>query len=352
LDPVFRQTLARHGAVFNLEDAIDRFGDAEAELRAAFDSCVLAERSDLTRLVGNGPDLLPLLNRLSTGAVADLDEGEGRPTVLTTPKGRIVDRLFVHRVDRRKVLLVGGRDCGERVLSHIARYTFAERTELSDATAETVQFVLIGPASERALSAVVADPPAAHHVLSASLAGQSVHILGQDGFAGSGYSIVAESAAAGVVWDALVEALGHERGVPAGRHALESYRLLRGIPTSGHELTEEHNPLEAGLEDAVSFDKGCYVGQEVVARLNTYEKVSRLIVGLEFPGDAGLPETGTPLLLDGRTVGALTSAIVPPGSDRAIALAYVKRKEMQAGISVELGAGGPSATLVELPFER
>jgi folate-binding protein YgfZ len=350
LDPVFRQKLAQDGAVFGAEGVLERFRDAEAELRAAFQTCALADRSELARLVGTGPDLLPLLNRLSTGAVSGLEPGEGKPTVLTTAKGRIVDRLFVHRLDGLRVLLCGGSNCAESIMAHLTRYTFAERTELTDVSPKTFQFVLIGPSTAGVLRAVGVELPGAHRAIQTTVAGHDVDLIGQNGLEGAGCSIIGDAANTSAVWDAIAAEVRSVRGCPAGHRALESYRLLRGLPASGHELTEEHNPLEAGLSDAVSFDKGCYVGQEVVARLQTYDKVSRSLVGLEFAPDQDLPKNGTPLLIDGRNVGVVTSAIVPPGSERGVALAYVKRKELRAGLTLELGPDGPPATCVDLPF--
>ncbi len=128
--------------------------------------------------------------------------------------------------------------------------------------------------------------------------------------------------------------------------------MLRGIGVSGQEYTEDHNPLEAGLWEAVSFDKGCYVGQEVIARLNTYDKVSRSIVGLRLPPGADVPAPGTELYAGERRVGKVTSALVPPGWEHAVALAYVKRGDGTAGAELSLGKAGSPATaaVVELPF--
>ncbi|HKQ62979.1 MAG TPA: glycine cleavage T C-terminal barrel domain-containing protein, partial [Candidatus Polarisedimenticolaceae bacterium] len=132
---------------------------------------------------------------------------------------------------------------------------------------------------------------------------------------------------------------------------LECWRVLRGVPAAGAELNEEHNPLEAGLWDAVSFDKGCYVGQEVVARLRTYDKVARRLVGLEFAAGTLPPERGTPLFDAGREVGSVTSALRLPGG-RTIALGYVKPRqvELEQEVRAADAEGGPIARLVALPF--
>jgi folate-binding protein YgfZ len=141
--------------------------------------------------------------------------------------------------------------------------------------------------------------------------------------------------------------------MPAGDRAVEAWRILRGLPDNGSELTEERNPLEAGLWDAVSFSKGCYVGQEVVARLNTYDKVTRDLRGLTFPEGVEPPERGAPLLAGPRRVGEITSALRPPGRPGAVALGFVKREHSDPGTRLDAGGdGGVRATVVELPFEQ
>ena len=326
--------------------------DARLALTHVFDSCALFDRSDLGRLLGTGPDLLDLIHRLSTGDVRDLVQGKGKSTVLTTSKGRIVDLLFVHHLGEQGVLLVGGPGCGSRVATHLERYVFSEQIGLRDVTAETYQFALIGPAAARVLQACGAVPPAPYDAATASIGGKTTHVLGQDGFESAGFSVTGPIGDGPAVQQALAEAVEGAGGSLAGQDTLEPYRILRGLPAAGHELTEEHNPLEAGLREAVSFDKGCYVGQEVVARLQTYDKVSRSIVGLELQTGAAVPPCGTALLLEGRTVGTLTSASMAPGAERVVALGYLKRKEFQAGLAVQVGESGPTARVVELPFPR
>ena len=151
---------------------------------------------------------------------------------------------------------------------------------------------------------------------------------------------------------ALEKAVGEIGGRPASREALEAHRVLRGIP-GPCELTEERNPLEAGLWDAVSFDKGCYVGQEVVARLNTYDKVARTLIGLDIASECELPAPGSDIVVCGRVAGTLTSVVQPPDREHAVGLGYVKRREIPDDRKVQIGSSrdAPVARLVELPFD-
>ncbi len=310
------------------------------EVRCAFNSCLLTERSDLGRLIAAGPDILPLLQRLGTGDVTSLSPGAAGRTVLTTNKGRIVQHLFVHPMGDAGVLLVGGPSSGPQVLDHLRRYTFAEKIELSDESENLFHLALTGPLSGDILGDL--EFP--------TLEAGSVRILSHDGSTDDGYSVVGPADSFAVVSTAVRDAVLARGGLSGDRAAFETYRVLRGVPAAGHELTLDYNPLEAGLWDAVSFDKGCYVGQEVIARLRTYDKVSRVIVGLELGKPAALPEPGASILIDGRRAGALTSSLELPGNERAIGLGYLKRKQLSAELRVEIEGMGSEARVVDLPL--
>lgn len=316
---------------------------------AALASCAVADRSSLSRLVATGPDLLGLLHRLSTGDVKDLRPGEGRETVVTNAKGRIVERLFVHNLGDDGVLLVAGPEGAQRVQAHLHKFTFAENTGLSDVTAATFAFALLGPRWAAAARAVGIPELGPYGSAACTIAGTRVHATRTNGFDANGVLVIGPRDGAGCVRDALVDAAAALGGGAIEADALEAWRILSGLPAPGHELTEDHNPLEAGLRDAVSFTKGCYVGQEVVARLNTYGKVSRVLARLELEPGAPVPAPGAAVLHAGNTVGVVTSAILPPGQLRPVALAYVKSRELTAGVTelaVDDGGTIRSARLV------
>ncbi len=353
MNPELRARLLASGAVLDPAGARPlHFGDAARELDAAERDCVLVDRSDLGRVLGRGPDLLDLLHRLSTKAVAGLPPGEGRATVLTSNKGRIVERLLVHHLGEPGVLLVTGPGNAGRAMAHLGRYTFYELTGLEDATEAWCQLAWLGPRTPAALEAASLPVPAPGAALRVELAGDEAFLLGQNGFALDGAGLVAPVAAAGRLWTRLSGAVAAAGGRPAGDLAVEAWRVLRGLPTGGHELTEGHNPLEAGLWDAVDFDKGCYVGQEVVARLNTYDKVARSIRGFVLPAGAPVPAPGTAVLSGTRQVGEVTSALVPPGRRSVVVLAFVKRGFDEVGTELRIGPDEPAllSALVAPPF--
>jgi folate-binding protein YgfZ len=348
VDAALRARLSDQGAVF--EPASGRplhFGDAARELRAALAACALADRSNLGRAIALGRDVLDLLHRLSTADLKAVGPGYGKPTVLTSPKGRIVARLFVHHLGPEGILLVGGPGSIPGVQAHVGRYTFREDVRWTDATDSWSQFAILGPRCRDAAAAAGLPLPEPHGATEGTLGGGPVWVLGENGSSADGLSVVLPAAQAAAGWETLSRAVAEAGGRAAGDDAVEAWRVLQGWPTNGHELTEEHNPLEAGLRDAVSFTKGCYVGQEVVARLQSRDKVARSLAGFVLTEGTGAPPVGTPVFLDDRSVGTVTSSLVPPGRRAPVAIAYLKR-EVPADASLRIGDA--VVTAVPLPF--
>jgi folate-binding protein YgfZ len=271
---------------------------------------------------------------LSTADVKNLQPGQGCSTVVTNAKGRIVERLSVHHQGEDGVLLIAGEDGAARTLAHLAKYTFSETTGLSDVTAATYAYVLIGPRWPDAARTVQIRSSRRTASCRARSRDSALTPRGRTVFGADGILVTGPLKGRDSVSRELMDAATAEGGGEIDAQGLEAWRILKCLPSSGHELTEEHNPLEAGLRDAVSFTKGCYVGQEVVARLNTYDKVARTLVRLDLEPGAPAPSRGAAVLHDGREVGAVTSAIHPTGRAGAVALAYVKSRAIPAGTTV------------------
>jgi folate-binding protein YgfZ len=140
------------------------------------------------------------------------------------------------------------------------------------------------------------------------------------------------------------------RVVPAGRDAFDVWRIESGVPWHGRDVTADTLALEAPYEAAISFRKGCYLGQEVMERVTARGHVNRKLVGIEVAG-AVVPPPGTRLFAGERDVGWVTSAARSWRLDRVIGLAYVRREHLEPGTTLVLGsAGGPAATVHGLPF--
>ncbi len=320
---------------------------AAEEYLAITGGAAIFDASRHGRLKATGADALDLLNRLSTNKVIDLQPGQGAPTILTTDRGRILDLITVlHTGDH--VLLLTSPGLQQPVIEWLDKYTILEDLTVEDVSGSTAMLGVWGPASrtplETAAGSSLAELPL-YGSLEAPVGGEPVHIVSAQLPAWSGYYVISSAEAAPKIWQAITNA-----GVaPIGEEAYEAARINAGIPAHGSELGDDFNPLEAGLIGCIDFAKGCYIGQEVIARLDTYRKVQKYLVKLAL--DPGVSITqGTTLAQDGRSVGRVTSAAAIPTTGETVALAYVRTKNAVPGavLALELPASG-QARIEALP---
>ena len=321
----------------------------EDEYRAASEAVALVDRSVVGRLRITGADALDLLDRLSTNHLQDLAPGHGLYTVLTTNKGRIVDLLFVVAQETH-LLVLTGRDTQQKVAEWIDFYTFIEDVSIEDVSGETAVLSLVGPNAAALLGdAFAVDGLDVYKSACVEVGGVEATVVRTDFLRLPSYDLIVPSGGVDSVREAVLAA-GTAHGLAEiGEGALELLRIEQGVPAQGKELTEDANPLEAGLIDHISFNKGCYIGQEVVARLNTYEKVQRTLVGLSWDTSVA-PDEGAELFADAKKVGVLTSAAASLQVERGIGLGLVRNAHATPGAVLDIGSpGGPAAVVEELP---
>ena len=321
----------------------------EQEYRALTGGAALADRSRMGRLRLTGDEALDLLNRLSTNALMDLDAGQGAATVLTSNKGRIVDLLFVLK-EQSSLLVVTGPGNGKKVADWIDFYTIIEDVAIEDISEKTAMLTVAGPAAAGLLDKVAGAEPASLDTwrsAQATIGGVNVTVIRTDLEGLAGYDLLAPESDRQRLWETLIES----GATPVGTEAVEVVRVERGVPAFGKELGEAYNPLEAGLKGIISFTKGCYVGQEVVARLDTYKKVQKHISGLQWDSEA-LPPKNARLTLDGAQVGVVTTAVRSPLLRSGIGLGYVRKASALPGttLTLELDDGHTEARVMGLPF--
>ena len=300
------------------------YSSVSAEYVAATEGVGLADRSQLGRLKVSGADAIDLLNRLSTNKLDDLAVGDVQGTVLTTNKGRIIDLLYVLRRDDYLLVITGAQTRG-RVAEWIDFYTFIEDVEVEDVSEETVMLSILGHKATAALPQLSEVPLYG----SAGFTSGEIDVLAlRTDFLGcEGYDLIVPSEQAPGLWDALI----HDAGMgKVDAPELEFIRISNGMAGYGSELIEDYNPLEAGLIDFISFNKGCYIGQEVVARLNTYDKVQKHLVRLSWNGDES-PDLPAALILEDKQVGTLTSSTNVFHNDEYIGLGYLRKGYFQDG---------------------
>lgn len=294
------------------------------------------------------------LQRQTTNHVDLLTPDRSLLTVLTSPTARILDVLILlDEGDAIGALTLPGR--GERTAQFLgSRIFFNDRVTLTNATNESVQVDVFGPKAEVALNRLVetlskkAAPEAiaAIEISQTVVLGAGVRIVRMEPTFGMGYRLLLPRASLNQV-AAILEQSGLEQ-ITADE--FDCLRVEAGLPSAGHELTEEYTPLETGLLIAVLDSKGCYTGQEVIARQITYDKVTRLLCGLRLSGPA---EAGSELIsLEGIPAGKLTSAVESPRLGW-IGLGVVKRPYLQRGTVLRVGPVEPDGAVAKvgmLPF--
>jgi len=304
--------------------------------RALTEGCALVDRSERGKLALAGAEAKEFLQGQVTNDIEGLEPGSGCYAAFLTHKGKMLGDLRV--LDAGDELLL---DC-ERValqelFTMIRRFKLGRDVELHKRTLESGLLSLIGPDARRVARAE--DLPEIEHAHRAdTIGGAAVRLIVTD----LGVDVLCDAAAAERVAAALVEA----GALPAGEAAAEIRRVETGRPRYGVELDETVIPQEAGLNArAVSFEKGCYVGQETVARLYFRGKPNRHLRGLRLSGPAA---PGLPLRKGEREVGRLGSVVDSPRHG-TISLAIVRR-EAEPGDTLAVGESGVRAEIVDLPF--
>jgi folate-binding protein YgfZ len=280
--------------------------------------------------------------------VIDLETGQGAPTVLTTDRGRILDVIGVINMGGH-ILMTTSPGLQQPVIDWLDKYTIMEDLTVEDITADTAMLAVLGPDSATALEAATGGRDLADlapfHALQAGIGGLPVTLINQPLGALPGFALVMAAKDATQVWERLT-ALG---ACPTGIDAYEAVRVQYGVPVHGPEMGEPYNPLEAGLIGSIDFAKGCYIGQEVIARLDTYQKVQKRLVSLRFSPDAA-PSMGVELHDEGKKVGTVTSAVTLPTTEETIGLGYVRTGSARVGVRLELAESeGAWAEVLDLP---
>lgn len=311
---------------------------------AALEGAAFLLRSDASYLRVGGEDRVDYLHRQTTNDVRLLGPERAVLTILTSPNARIYDvLLLLHEPEAIGVVCLPGH--GPATAAYFqSRIFFMDKVAVDDLSGEWAQFDLEGPAAESVLREVgLSEAPTLDGVAAFDLNGQTVRVVGREGLAGTGYCLLAPAASSEAVTAALTEA-------GASALSLDSYDVLRveaGLPGPG-ELTEDYTPLETGLARAISDTKGCYTGQEVLARQLTYDKVTRSLAGLRLDAPVAV---GAQVMAGDKSAGSVTSAVESPRYG-PIALAVLKRDHTEAGTALTIaGEGGEvGAQVAALPF--
>lgn len=299
----------------------------------------LVDRSHWGKLRVKGKDALEFVNNYTTQNLKALAPGKGLQTAVTTWKGTMVDHVFVSRTqDDLHLVTHPGRTPAIR--SALEKYLINVDVQFEDDTERQGLLYLFGPYARAIVAKATGLQPdwAMHDPVPARIGGADVTITRTWPAFGEGFHLLVDQAHAATMFEALVQEADARGVLPIGQDAWEILRVEEGIPSYGHEIGPDVTPWEVRLADSVSMRKGCYLGQEVLARLANYDKVQRYLTGLRYAGPA--PAVGAEIRAEGKKVGVVTS--VAPG----LALGFVKGAFVAPGTRLEIPVGEETVAAV------
>jgi folate-binding protein YgfZ len=300
------------------------YGGVTNELSAINQNVGLLDRSYLGKLVMRGKDGLDLLNHVSTNDLQYLAVGTMIDTVFVTPKGRLIDYCRLINTGE-ELVLIGSFFRADHLVDWINRFIILEDAEITDESDKYLWLTLFGPHAKTFIGHFSDKPVAtSDDAIWLKIDNAIFPALKNNNFRVPAYNFCLPTKntkkAIKIIFDHLKE-IG---GSLIGDKTFQILRVESGMPDWGTEITQDYNPHEARLTHAVSFTKGCYTGQEVIARLDTYDKVQKYLMIVELQKKI----TSSPpleLFIDEESVGHLTSYVFDPVSKRSVGLGYVRK---------------------------
>jgi len=317
------------------------WADVRRELQALTSECGVYETEEtLTSL--KGADRVRWLNGMVTNNVRDLPPGNGVYAFVLTPQGQIRGDLYVF--NRGESLVVEMEHAqAETLLPLLRRYIIMDKVEVEDLSDRIAVIGLVGPQSTRALAAIGLDVNELNPLQFAGLSwnGNAITVVRKDHPVVDSFELWAPKEIVASLLDRLRSSAASE----ISNEALELFRVASGIPKIGLDIREKTLPQETGQDRALNFNKGCYIGQEIVERIRARGSVHRAFTGFEVEGKA--PQPGAKIQSDSKDVGEITSLAILP-TEKVVALG-VLRKEYLGG-EKELLAGEAKLHVTSLPF--
>jgi tRNA-modifying protein YgfZ len=305
---------------------------------------VIYDSSHWGKILVGDRDRLRFLHNQSTADFEKLQAGMVCDTVFVTPTARTIDLATALVLDE-EVLLIVSPNRRKYLFDWLDRYIFfADRVKLKDVTDTLASFTIMGAGAGELLEKL-----GCANLTELTQSTQKLYHLGDfevriaigTELGLPGYRLICDRSHSAALYQSLTSA-GAE---PIDEDAWEGLRISQGRPKPDAELTEDYNPLEVGLWQTISFAKGCYIGQETIARLNTYKGVKQYLWGVKL---AGSVPVGTTITVDGEKVGVLTSCIETTGDVRG--LGYIRSKA--GGVGLQVMVGDVAAEVIDLPFVR
>ncbi len=330
-----------------------RFATIDQEYEAIGASAGLIDLSSSGVIEVTGPDRTQFLHRVLTNDIDVLTSGRGCYATFLTPQGRTVADIRVYCLNDSLLLTV---EAGlvEKLVTGLRKFSIGNRVELLDRSHDLALLSIQGPKAGDFLREVTPNldvPVEPFDHTAAQIGSANVRICCVHRTLRNGYDLLVPHEDLEETWLLLIER-GRPWGIePVGLEALNMHRVEAGIPLYGTDFDESQIPLEAGLDNAISLKKGCYIGQEIIARATYLGHLNRKLAGLLVAGHQPAAK-GTKILRDQKEVGWITSSVYSPGLRRCIALGYLRREVWEPGTSllIDTPSGGVQCQVTTLPF--
>jgi folate-binding protein YgfZ len=317
----------------------ENFSNFDEEYRFAGEAVALFDTNWHVVLTLMGRDRVSYLHAITSNDIKSLVEGRGTLALLLNPQGHILAELEAYALPE-KLLVLSHASLRERTIATLKKYVLASQVRIHDLTDEVGSLAIEGPRTvevvKKACGASLDDLPE-QAIRDVTVEGMAFHLLRRSHFGQTGAELIARREVLPALWRKLLADVRANGGAPIGMATLNALRLEARVPSFPADFNDAMIPHEAALEDThISFNKGCYTGQEIVERVRSRGHVNRKRIMLKF-SSAVPPQAGTKLRAAGTEVGFVTSAAFSPAAGVAIGMGYVRREHFEPGSVVEIG---------------
>ena len=348
----FHDRLNASFADLNDAEVVTDYGDLAAEHSAFHHSAGVIDLSFRSRICLTGADRVRFLHGQITNDVKRLRVGEGCYAALVTAKGKMQSDLNVYALEN-ELLLDFEPALTASLSQRLEKYIVADDVQIVDIAPHYGLLSIQGPKADSVVCSlgIVGELPA-KPLQSVKLADATlgeIYLANQSRLGSIGFDLFVPTNSLGAVADKLIAAVTQIDGRACGWRAFETARIEAGIPRFGVDMDETNLPLECGIEErAISYNKGCYIGQEVINRIHSIGHVNRELRALRFADDLkSLPTKGDKLFHENKEVGYVTSGVNSSVSGKNIGLGYLRREAAQIGRTISLQTAGQNS-LVEI----
>lgn len=354
----FYESLGAKSEIINNNKIIRSFSDIETETYLLHNGTALRDISNAGIVELRGKDVLEFLHRVSSNSTKNLAKENIVRTIFTSEKGRIIDLTTLINFDDYQLLICNSEN-QNKVMSWIDKYVITDDVQLSDKTGKYAFLELLGPQADSFMTLVCGNiindivPGTFRVVNNEGIIFFVVRLSNED--SKKKFWILADHNNGKQLIGFMLKHKGPFDFGLIGEDAYIAYRVEQGIPEAPDELNDNYNPHEARILDSVDFAKGCYIGQEVIARLETYDKVQKYLMGIVFDSEPDINSNYILHDIENREAGNATTIVYSQKCQKFIGLAYVKKAFCIEGVELTAKNEKDSSIKVfvkNLPFKK